>query len=114
MLVRWDWPCHNSGKASIALSRHLLPSSGKTGDTERVKVDFTGTWDRYKRVKQITDEFGKETAQVNVRTSLLAAFPDGLALDSTQFQTMRDVFTQLGMGKIVAEAQQLASKEKKS
>jgi len=102
------------GKGQYRIEQAFAAEFGKAGDTERVKVEFTGTWDRYKRVKQITDEFGKETTQVNVRTSLLAAFPDGLALDSTQFQTMRDVFAQLGMGKIVAEAQQVTSKEKKS
>jgi len=80
---------------------------GKAGDAERVKVEFTGTWDRYKRVKQITDEFGKETPQVNVRTTLVAVFPGGLLLDSLQFQTIRDVFGQLGMGKVVAEAEQV-------
>jgi hypothetical protein len=99
------------GKGQYRIEQSFAAEFGKSGEGERVKVEFTGTWDRYKRVKQITDEFGKETAQVNVRTSLTAAFPDGLALDSTQFQTMRDVFTQLGMGKIVAEAEQSKAKE---
>jgi hypothetical protein len=99
------------GKGQYRIEQVFAAEFGMSGEGERVKVEFTGTWDRYKRVKQITDEFGKETPQVNVRTSLVAAFPDGLPLDSTQFQTMRDVFTQLGMGKIVAEAEQSKAKE---
>jgi len=99
------------GKGQFRIEQAFAAEFGKAGDAERVKVDFAGTWDRYKRVKQITDEFGKETAQVNVRTSLFVVFSEGLALDSPQFQTMRDVFTQLGMGKVVAEAEQAEAKE---
>ncbi len=99
------------GKGEYRIEQAFAAEFGKSGEGERVKVEFTGTWDRYKRVKQITDEFGRETPQVNVRTSLLATFPHGLALDSPQFQTMRDVLTQLGMGKIVAQAEQAKAKE---
>jgi len=99
------------GKGQYRIEQAFAAEFGQSGEGERVKVEFTGTWDRYKRVKQITDEFGKETSQVNVRTSLVATYADGLTLDSPQFQTMRDVFTQLGMGKIVAEAEQARAKE---
>jgi hypothetical protein len=42
-----------------------------------------------------------------VTTTLHAEFPDGLLVEGDQFQTMRDVFVSLGLGRLVVEAQQL-------
>jgi hypothetical protein len=73
-------------------------------DQGYLSVKFEGPWDRYKRLKQVTDPFGDEASKVAVDTTLRADFPDGLALDSDQFQTIHEVFATLGFGHMVVYA----------
>jgi hypothetical protein len=75
------------------------------GEGELLSLNFNGDWDRYKRLKQVTDPFGQEASKLLVRTSLRADFPDGLAVDSDQFQTLHEVFTTLGFGHMVLDAE---------
>ena len=74
------------------------------GEAESLSLAFNGAWDRYKRVKQLTDAFGQEASKLLVRTTLRADFPAGLAVDSDQFQTIHEVFTTLGFGHMVLDA----------
>ncbi|MBN1856440.1 MAG: ATP-binding protein [Dehalococcoidia bacterium] len=76
------------------------------------QVRFAGSWERYKQVKNLTDAFGKQADKVNVSTQLQADFDNGLDLDGDQFETMKDVFAQLGFGKLslVAEPTEKESK----
>ncbi len=74
-------------------------------DDETFSVRFSGSWDRYKQVKTLTDAFGKQADKVQVRTELRVDFDDGLALDGEQFQTVRDIFAQLGFGKLSLTAE---------
>jgi len=94
------------GKGSYHIEQTMGAEFGADGDAEKFSLNFVGSWDRYKRVKQLTDAFGQEASKVNVRTTLRATFEDGLATDSDQFQTMRDVFTSLGMGKLSVDAEE--------
>ncbi|MBM4430560.1 MAG: ATP-binding protein [Chloroflexi bacterium] len=75
------------------------------GEAESLSLAFNGAWDRYKRVKQLTDAFGQEASKLLARTTLRADFPDGLAVDSDQFQTIHEVFTTLGFGHTVLDAE---------
>lgn len=75
------------------------------GDEEMFSLTFTGTWNRYKRVKQLTDAFGKEATKVSVKMTLRADFTDGLDVNGEEYQTIRDIFTTLGMGKLVVDAE---------
>ena len=77
------------------------------GQGESLSVAFNGDWDRYKRLKQVTDAFGQEASKLLARTTLRADFPDGLAVDSDQFQTVHEVFTTLGFGRMVLDAEPL-------
>ena len=77
------------------------------GEAESLSLAFNGAWDRYKRVKQLTDAFGQEASKLLARTTLRADFPDGLAVDSDQFQTIHEVFTTLGFGHMVLDAEPL-------
>ena len=73
------------------------------GDTV-VKVSFAGSWDRYKRIKTLTDELSKEATNANVKLVLRADFESGLEVGGDQFTMMRDVLESLGIGKIAVEA----------
>jgi hypothetical protein len=81
------------------------------GAGEQFSLTFAGGWDRYKRVKPLTDAFGQEASKVTVCTVLRAEFPEGLAVASEQFQGMRDVFTALGLGKLVLDAEPATAEE---
>jgi hypothetical protein len=75
------------------------------GAGESLSLSYTGGWDRYKRLKQVTDPFGQEAAKLAVRTALRADFPHGLEVTSDQFQTMHEVFTTLGFGRMIVDAE---------
>jgi len=90
------------GKGSFSLNQDLTLEFGPQA---HFKLQFEGPWERYKRLKQVTDAFAQEADKLTVRTQLRAEFPEGLPLAGDQFQTLRDVFTTLGLGKLVLEAE---------
>jgi uncharacterized protein DUF499 len=96
------------GKGAYHLDHTMGAEFGAGADAEKFSLTFSGAWDRYKRVKQLTDPFGQEASNVNVRTILRASWEGGLDVGSEQFQGMRDVFASLGIGKIAIEAEQAA------
>jgi len=89
------------GKGQFRVEQELTIEFGQD---EYFQLKFNGTWDRYKRLKTVTDEFGKEAAKLTVKMTLQVTFPDGLAVDSDQFAQMRDIFDQLGFGRLTVEA----------
>ena len=109
-----------SGKAGLSEVRALglaVPQLGKGqfrveqslgvefGPGEQLSLNFSGNWERYKRVKTITDNLGQEATKATARTVLHAEFPEGLDVTSDQFQTAKEVFANLGMGKLALEAE---------
>jgi hypothetical protein len=85
---------------------HLEQSfNAEFGEGESLSLTFSGGWDRYKRLKQVTDPFGQEAGKLAVRTTLRADFLDGLHVASDQFQTIHEVFTTLGFGRMVVDAE---------
>lgn len=75
------------------------------GAKEQMQLDFRGGWERYRRLKQVTDAFGQEAGRVSARMTVTADFPDGLALEDQQYQTIRDVLTSLNMGRLRVSAE---------
>jgi len=75
------------------------------GTDESISLTFAGSWDRYKRLKQVTDSFGQEADKLLVTTTLRADFALGLPVESDQFLTIRDVFTTLGFGRMALDAE---------
>ncbi len=109
-----------SGKAGLTEVRALglaVPQLGKGqyrveqtlgvefGPGEQFSLNFSGNWERYKKVKTLTDNLGQEATKASAKTLLQAEFPEGLDVTSDQFQTAKDVFTNLGMGKLTLEAE---------
>jgi hypothetical protein len=78
------------------------------GQAEILSVTFTGGWDRYKRLKQVTDAFGQEASKLIVRTTLRLDFAGGLDVTTEQFQTIHEVFTTLSFGRMVLDAEPLS------
>lgn len=115
-----------SDKAGAAESRALglaIPQLGKGdffieqrlgaefGAQENINISFNGGWDRYRRVKTLTDALGQEASALTVKTLLRMTFADDLEIDSDQFSTMRDIFSQLGFGKLVVDVRSAVEEE---
>lgn len=88
-------------KAEFTIDLHL---TAEYGAQETLKVDFTGGWDRYRRLKQVTDPMGRDASNVYARIVVTAAFPGGLRPDSPDMQTIRDVLASIGLGPVTVEA----------
>lgn len=118
-LVRLTLHLEGTGKAAASDLRALglaIPQLGKGQFQlqqnfgaefagEQLSVTFTGGWDRYKRLKTLTESFGQEASKLNVRTKLQVDFSDGLPVEGDQLRTIREVFASLDMGKIVLDAE---------
>lgn len=119
LLIRME----GSGKAGASDARALglaIPQLGKGqfrveqtmgaqfGTDEQFSLTFAVGWDRYKRIKALTDGFGQEASKVTVRTTLQIDFPEGLEVTSEQMQTMRDVLDGLVSCKLVLDAEPAA------
>jgi hypothetical protein len=55
------------GKAQLALEQRMVL---EFGNGEKFEVAFTGSWDRYKRVKTLTDALSQEATNASVRLVL--------------------------------------------
>lgn len=89
------------GKASVQVKQSMKCEFGE----DSFEMSFTGSWDRYKPVKALTDAFGKQAEKVQVSATLNASFEPALEQGSDQFQAIRDVFNSLGFGKLSLEAE---------
>jgi hypothetical protein len=89
------------GKAKFTLDQNMVL---EFGNGESFKVTFAGSWDRYKRVKTLTDELSKEASNANVKLVLRAEFDNDLEVGGDQFTRIRDVLESLTIGKIAVEA----------
>ncbi len=77
------------------------------GAEEQMTLEFRGGWERYRRLKQVTDAFGQEASRVSARMTVTADFPGGLALGDPQYQTIKDVLASLNMGRLTVRAEPL-------
>lgn len=90
------------GKAQYQLDQRLvLEFEGG----EKFEAKFTGSWDRYKRIKSVTDQLSQEASNASVQMAVRAEFEGGLPIEGDQFQTIRDVLDSLGMGKVAVDGQ---------
>lgn len=89
------------GKAQTTVDQRLVLEFGQG---EKLHIEFAGSWDRYKRIKSVTDTMTQEASNASVRMAVRLDFDAGLTPDGEQFQTMRDVLDSLGMGKVSIDA----------
>ncbi len=90
------------GKAHFQLEQRLIL---EFDGGEKFQLEFNGSWDRYKRIKTITDQLSQEASNASVRMTVRAEFEGNLSVASDQFQTIRDVLESLSMGKVFVDAQ---------
>ncbi len=92
------------GKGLFAIEHTLNATFGPEGARETFTQTFKGSWERYKRLKSITDAFGQEAGDLKARMLVGAIFDAGLEVAGEQVATMRDVLATLELGKITLEA----------
>ena len=94
------------GKAKFGIKLKLAVQFGSPPD-EYLELDFQGGWDRYKRLKQVSDAFAREKeGQINVDMRLIVDFERDVALDDLQqLGAIQDVLTQMEMGPIQVQAE---------
>jgi hypothetical protein len=91
------------GKAELSLEQKMVL---EFGDKEKFEINFAGSWERYKRIKTLTDALSQEASNASVKLVLRAEFEgSGLDVAGEQFQTMRDVFNNLGIGRIAVDGE---------
>jgi hypothetical protein len=90
------------GKARFQLDQRLVL---EFDGGEKFQVEFSGSWDRYKRIKSVTDQLSQEATNASCRMAVRADFEEGLSVEGDQFHTIRDVLDSLGMGKVIVDGQ---------
>lgn len=90
------------GKAQYQVDQRLVL---EFDGGEKFEVKFAGSWDRYKRIKSVTDALSQEASNASVQMAVRAEFEGGLSIEGDQFQTIRDVLDSLGLGKILVDGQ---------
>ena len=73
-------------------------------NTESFQTSFRGNWDRYKRLKTISDAFAMEADELKQTLNVVFNFDGGLEVDSADFKTLGDVLATLQVGKINLDA----------
>ena len=90
------------GKGKYSIEQEIIASFGKGSET--FQLNFKGNWDRYKRIKTLTDAFAQEADEIKMILRLDIEYEGGLEIDSPDYLTMRDVLATLEVGKINLEA----------
>ena len=95
------------GKGTVQVSLELQAELGAERTDESLSIRFAGGWERYKRVKQLAESFAQEATKAHVRVRVSINYAGGLEIRDPAFETVRDVLTTLGIGKIAIEAEEL-------
>ena len=92
------------GKGVFGIKLNLVAQFG-AGDSESTTIRYQGSWNRYKRLKQIGDAFAKEAQHLNLDFRLIIDFDGELAPTDRQIGAIRDILVSLGMGTIEVAAE---------
>jgi len=92
------------GKGRFGVELDVKATYGQGDLRESFSQNFSGGWDRYKRLKSVVEPFLQEADELKVTLRVACQFKDGLELGEPQFETMRDVPAALDLGIIKLEA----------
>ena len=95
-------------KGDYRVDQQLILEFGVGAADGLLKVEFTGEWSRYKRLKSVLEAQAGEATKPSVRFLLKATYAEGLAPASTAYQSLRDVLVQLDLGRIEVTATERA------
>ena len=95
-------------KGDYRVKQQLIAEFGVGAADGLLKVEFTGEWSRYQRLRSVLEAQAGEATKPSVRFLLRATYADGLAPASTAYQSLRDVLVQLDLGRIEVTATERA------
>lgn len=98
------------GRGKFTIKHDAVASFGKL--SESIELNFNGTWDRYKRIKVVTDPFAQEADEYSMNLHVEIEYEGGLEINSSDFLTIRDVLVNLEVGKIFLDAHPLQESSK--
>ena len=115
----------SSRATDLAAMGLVIPQLGKAKSTigmklllefnpgEGVQINFQGGWERYQRLKQVSDALArdKERRQINLDFTLTVEFDDGLPLSDGQLGQLRDTLDSMGVGVLELTAQPATTSE---
>ncbi|MGQ9851428.1 MAG: ATP-binding protein [Aggregatilineaceae bacterium] len=90
------------GKGDFWIEQTL---AAEFGGGEQIQVTFRGGWERYKRLKPVTEAFALESSGLSARIMLRVDFAQGLDVRGEQFRTISEVCAQLDLGHITVRAE---------
>lgn len=90
------------GKADCSVNYQL---TAEFGPGHSFKASFNGAWDRYKRLKSVTDAFAKEASSASAQMNILLGFQEGLEIQDDRFSMIREILTSLQIGKVQVVAE---------
>lgn len=71
---------------------------------ESYTTTFKGSWNRYKRLKTITEAFANESSNMSAKMTIDATFDSGLNVSDGGLEMIRDILSRLNVGKINVSA----------
>ena len=92
------------GKVRFTIAQDMVASFGQGAAAESFKQEFRGGWDRFKRIKGLSEAISQEASDLKATLRVAMEFDPGLEPGGQQFQAMRDVLQNLGIGKLTVEA----------
>lgn len=90
------------GKGKFDIHQEIILTFSNSA--ESLQLSFKGGWDRYKRLKTVTDTFSQEADELAAKFYLKISYENGLEVNGTDFLTMRDILSTLNVGRITLEA----------
>lgn len=87
------------GKGDYSIKQSIV---GEFEDSGSIRIDFSGSWKKYQRLKTLSESLG-DTSNILVTMSVHGSFTEGLSVSSSQFSSMKDTLSSLGLGKLKAK-----------
>lgn len=91
------------GKGRFGVELDVKATYGQGDLRESFSQNFSGGWERYKRLKGVLEPFLLEADELKVVMRVACQFDAGLEVNGQLFETIRDVLTALDLGRIILE-----------
>jgi len=96
------------GKGDYRLSMNY---QAEFGQDEYASLNLALDAQRYKQLKQITDNLAQDAGAFHFNLTLEGSYPDGLDTGGIDFQTLHEVLTTVGLGRIEVQAEPMPVEE---
>jgi hypothetical protein len=89
------------GYTDYRIDQELVAEFGKQ---ETFHLKFTGSWERYKSMKTLTENLAEQATNMHIRTTLTLNYPQGMSVAAKPWQSLIAALTPYSMGNITVQA----------